>query len=245
MYYIQKSFILLSLWILMGCVPSSNMGSNQSHLQATTPYRTFHTSSYNFISPMLQNNSTQRDRNRYLKEFLSQSDVQCQHYLRRSSTVNQHSEAEQSLYMSIFDTVSMIFGISYITETAKQAINATTVKAEDNQVAYQNALTPEIFRGVEIGRIRYGKKMLSQTSRPLKEYSVADLQRDMLNYDKMCSREYGLIEINRALKEVQYQMMQPQDQKPKIDPVVIKKKVEAVTKEVKKKEKEREDNHTK
>ncbi len=245
MYFI-KSFLLLSiLLVFLGCVPSSLIDSKQSQLQSTTSDTTFHTRSYNFISSTLNQNSTQIDRNSYLKEFLSQSDVQCQHHLRTPTALNQHSEAEQSLYMNIFDTVSMLFGIRYITETAKQAINASTLKAEDNQVAYQNALIPEIFRGVEIGRIRYAKKMLNKTSKSLEEYSLADLEKDMINYDKMCSREYGLIEINRALKEVQYQMMQATDQKAEIDPLVVKKKVEAVTKEVKKKEEARKDKHIK
>jgi len=247
MYQIQKTVILLSLLVIWGCIPMPN-DSNQAHLQPTSTPPTFHTSTYQFISPPLDTKRNQEERNAYLREFLSQSDMQCQHYLRTPAKPDQQNQIEQNLYMSIFDTVSMLFGIGYITESAKKAITTSSLQAEDNQAAYQNALTPEILKGVEIGRARYAKKLLAQQAKPLNIYTISNVQRDLNNYDKLCSREYGLIEINRALKEVQYQMMQPpQVRKPKIDPVVIKKKVEAVTQEVKKQEelKEEENNLSK
>ena len=61
----------------------------------------------------------------------------------------------------------------------------------------------------------------------------------MRKYDKQCSNEYGLMEINKALRQAQNQMMRRSTEAPKIDPVEIKKKVEVATKKVKEESKKK------
>ena len=73
---------------------------------------------------------------------------------------------------------------------------------------------------------------------PLKKYSIDNLKEDTLKYDKQCNLEYGLIEINRALKEMQSQMNSrsiTKEPTPTIDPQIIKDKVAQATQEVKEK----------
>ena len=77
----------------------------------------------------------------------------------------------------------------------------------------------------------------------LKAYSINNLREDMLKYDKQCNDAYGLIEINRALRQMQstmYRQTTPVTPTLNIDPQTIKAKVEAATKEVKEKKIEKE-----
>jgi len=224
-----------SLFAFTGCVSGLDVGNSLSPNESLSPNR-FITNRDIFLTSTLSANSTQSERNRFMDEFISQSDMQCQHYLGNYQNRNKNisSHTEQSLYMSIFDTVSLLFGVKYITDTAKEVfVNSTNTYTPENQSMYQNALSPEIIRGVEIARLRYANAMKKRKKESLDSYSIVDFQNDMLAYDKQCSNEYGLIEINRALRQAQNQMMRLPTLKPKIDPMEIKEKVVVATKKVK------------
>jgi hypothetical protein len=234
---VKKYMMVLALVEFTGCVSGVNVGN--SLLSGEHGYENrFNTNQYAFLTPSLDATSTQQDRNSFLEEFISQSNMQCQHYLgnpqHRTQSIT--SSAEQTLYMSIFDTVSMLFGVKYITDVAKGVfLSNTTTNTPENQSMYQNALGPEIIRGVEIARLRYANLMRAKKAKSLEHYSVEHFQSDMVKYDKQCSNEFGLMEINNALREAQTQMMRSGIVKPKIDPVEIKKKVEVATKKVEEK----------
>lgn len=239
---VKRYVMILSLFTLTGCV--SGLDTGNSLVSETDEYQNrFHTNHYSFLTPVLSANSTQSDRNSFLEEFILQSDMQCQHYLRNSQhgTQKTTTSTEQTLYMSIFDTVSLLFGVKYITDTAKNVfINNTNTNTPENQSMYQNALTPEIIRGVEIARLRYANAMRARKNEKLEHYSIASLKNDMMKYDKQCSNEFGLMEINKALRQAQQQMMRTGAEKPKIDPIEIKKKVEVATKKIKEESKKKE-----
>jgi hypothetical protein len=77
--------------------------------------------------------------------------------------------------------------------------------------------------------------MTSKKNLDLKTYSINNLQEDTLKYDKQCDDAYGLIEINRALKEMQNAVhIKTASNTPRlnIDPKAIKDKVEAASKKV-------------
>lgn len=237
---VKKYIVWFSLFSLMGvgftgCVSGLNSGSSLAPGENGYENR-FNTNQYSFLTSRLDATSTKNDRNLFLEEFISQSDMQCQRYLGNSQYQTQKvtSSAEQTLYMSIFDTVSLLFGVKYITDTAKEVfISNTNTNTPENQSMFQSALTPEIMRGVEIARLRYSNAMRARKDEKVESYSVVNLQNDMAKYDKQCSNEFGLMEINKALRQAQNQMMRSGVAKPKIDPIRIKKKVEDATKKVK------------
>ena len=238
-----KIYILLSSLVgFSGCV--SDLNSGNSLAPGERGYENgFNTNQYVFLASRLDATSTKDDRNSFLEEFLSQSDMQCQHYLGSSQHQSKKvtTSAEQTLYMNIFDTVSLLFGVKYITDTAKEVfVSNTNTNTAENQSMYQSALSPEIIRGVEIARFRYANMMRARKDDNLKSYSIVNLQNDMKKYDKQCSNEFGLMEINKALRQAQNQMMRSGVANPKIDPVEIKKKVEVATKKVKEEKKKKE-----
>jgi hypothetical protein len=231
---VKKYMVVLALIGFTGCVSGVNVGNSLVSGEHGYENR-FNTNQYAFLTPSLDRTSTQEERNSFLEEFISQSNMQCRHYLgnpqHRTQSIT--SSAEQTLYMSIFDTVSMLFGVKYITDVAKGVfLSNTTTNTPENQSMYQNALGPEIIRGVEIARLRYANIMRAKKKESLERYSIEHLQRDMAKYDKQCSNEFGLIEINNALRQAQTQMMRSGIVKPKIDPIEIKKKVEVATQKV-------------
>lgn len=236
----MKKKVLLSgviiVSIFTGCVQNPLL---PNHLNATGGEQKaliFKTNQATFINE-LNSKTTKTGRNSYIDEFILKSDIQCRKYLATPIVKSTPTNAKNTLYMNIFDTVSTVFGIKYITDTAKVMLSGEEQNRLDNQKAYQNAFSPEIKRGVEINRARYAKKLQNKQSKSLKEYSIKDVQQDILLYDKQCNEEYGLIEINRALKAMQQNINQPKvDNKPKINIEAIKNKVTKVTKEVKKKE---------
>ena len=248
---VKKYIVLASLLTLTSCVSNLDSSSGLSPSESGGYQSGFRTDLNRFLTPMVDATSNKEERNSFLDEFIEQSDMQCQYYLGNYQHKTQEkttSHAEQTLYMSIFDTVSLLFGVKYITDTAKEVfINSTNIdnNTAENQSMYKSALTPEIIRGVEIARLRYATAMKKRKNETLKSYSIAELQNDMEKYDKQCSNEYGLMEINKALRQAQNQMMRRSTEAPKIDPVEIKKKVEVATKKVreeskKKKSKEQE-----
>ena len=233
---IQLSSIATVL-LLTGCVSAlpNMLGSNleQNNQKAVT----FKTNQVHFMHS-LKNNSNLDERNNYLDEFILKSDIQCQNYLNNPLVKPEVDDSKDSLYMSMFDTVSGLFGMSLATNAAKAVFLDKNGESLEEKKAYVNALSPEIRKGVEIGRNRFAKSMTKKKNLNLKAYSINNLREDTLKYDKQCDDAYGLIEINRALKEMQnsmYTRTMPVSQVPKIDPKTIKAKVEAVSKEVKKK----------
>ncbi len=190
----------------------------------------FHTDRSMFIATVDDVSPTKEERNALIDEFIMKSNLQCQHYLDNPLNTSS-SPKKQGLYMDIFDGVSQAFGVKSITDGAKKLY---IQKSEDGsnkaKIAYENALSPEIKRGVEIAREKYAQKMILRRTRMIESYTIAMMEQDMNNYDKLCSYETGLIEINRALKKAQRQpKIKPFS--PKIDPTTIKNKVEAVTRE--------------
>ena len=235
MFRIKKVLMLSSVLLFVACVPSEQTTLNPLSLKQKNHTSTlFQTNLDNFVSSPFHKNLTQEERNRFIKEFIFQSNMQCQHHLQQPSQTQQNTQNEQNLYMNIFDTVSMLFGVSHITESAKKALMTNTQESSSNQQKYQNALTPEILKGVEIGRKRYANTILKKYPLPIKEYGTDALKKDMSNYDKQCNHTYGLIEINRALMALQQNIQEPSRtlSTVKIDPVEVKKKVEDVTKKV-------------
>jgi len=230
---IKTSSIFTAL-LLTGCasglpgVMSSNL--DQNNQKAVT----FKTNQVHFMHS-LKDGSNLNERNNYLDEFILKSDMQCQNYLNNPLVKPEVDESKDSLYMSMFDTVSSLFGISLATNAAKAVFLENDAESLDEKKAYVNALTPEIRKGVEIGRSRFAKSMIKKKNFDLKAYSVNNLREDSLKYDKQCDDAYGLIEINRALKEMQSAMHTATVATTptiKIDPKAIKAKVEAATKEV-------------
>lgn len=212
--------------LLSGCVSNPLIPSNLSDNHKKKAL-TFKTNTTSFISEL-------KNRNSYMDEFILKSDMQCENYL-NTPQVQATTEAENSsLYMNIFDTVSTLFGMKLITDTAKVMVSGEEDKIE-NQNSYKRALSPEIFRGVEINRERYAKKMKNKQKVSEKEYSLEAFQKDMLTYDKQCAEEYGLIEINRALKAMQHNIQHPAvaSTKAPISIEAVKNSVKAVTQEVK------------
>ena len=201
----------------------------------------FQTDQSRFISGLLSSTSTLEDRESFVKEFISKSDIQCQHYLNNPNVKSEESSKKNSLYMGIFDMVSLLFGVKQITDSAKALYNNSSSSSENRDI-YKDALTPEIIKAVEIGRARYAKKMIGKSRQSVDKYSLDDINRDTQAYDKQCNREYGLIEINRALKYAQQQMLKHRSsktirQRVVINPIEIKKRVEDATKKAQAQEK--------
>ena len=228
----------LALLFVTGCLqPSIDISSNYNS-NTVTKALTFSTNEHNFIYS-LNKVSTKQERKNYMDEFFLKSDMQCANFLNQPLQKTNNSNKNNSLYMSIADTVSTLFGLSYITNTAKAVfLDANDDESVEEKTAYANALSPEIRKGVEIARARFAKEMIKKQALPLKKYSIDDLKEDTLKYDKQCNLEYGLIEINHALKEMQSQMNSrsiTKEPTPTIDPQIIKDKVAQATQEVKEK----------
>jgi len=242
MKQITKITSSITLLLLTGCAAA--LPSMTSHATDAKQQKAlfFQTNQVHFMHT-LKERSTQQVRNEFMDEFLLKSDIQCQNYLNNSLQKPEPNQQEDSLYMNIFDTVSGLFGTSLVTNTAKAVFLENGETAQEEKQAYTNALSPEIRKGVELGRSRYAKTMTQKKSLDLKAYSIQDLKTDMLKYDKQCNDAYGLIEINRALKEMQNSVYAtPTLRTPsllKIDPTSIKEKVVAATKEVEEKKVEK------
>ena len=241
----NTSKILLSTYTVLlvnGCIqPSINTSSNYNSNSATNTL-IFSTNEHNFMHS-LNKTSNQQERNSYMDEFFLKSDMQCANYLNQPLQKTDDSAKNDSLYMNIAEGVSSLFGLGYITSTAKAVFLDDNGKASKGEkAAYVNALSPEMRKGVEIARARFSKEMQKKKSLPIEKYPINRLKEDTLKYDKQCNLEYGLIEINRALKTMQTQMntrVTPQEPKLTIDPQVIKNKVAQATQEVKEKKEEK------
>ncbi|MBU1666887.1 hypothetical protein KKC13_00565 [bacterium] len=229
----------MAIVLFAGCATTTTLPTNLGLEASQSNVKTlsFATDKSKFMTKLGSNISIQ-NRNAYMDEFIFQSDIQCQRYLNNPLTKGEKSSTESNLYMNLFDTVSAMFGMKYITDSAKSALMDDKSTNAENQQAYENALSPEIRRGVEIARVRYAKEMMAKKSLPIDRYGSVQLEEDMNTYDKQCNDEYGLIEINRALKDMQNQMRTGTvpTQQLMIDPQAIKDKVTAVTNEVKEKE---------
>lgn len=191
----------------------------------------FQTNQTMFIATVDNIVSTKKERNALIDEFIITSNIQCQYYLNNPLRKSSSNPRKQGLYMDIFDGVSQVFGVKNITDGAKRLYKKDDKGGSNKaKIAYENALSPEIKRGVEIARENYAQKMILRKTRMIESYTISMLKRDMKNYDKLCKYETGLIEINKALKKAQ-QRPRIQPFSPKIDPTAIKNKVAAVTKE--------------
>ena len=213
--------------LLNGCISDPLIPSTFSNDNYKQKALIFKTNTTTFISEL-------KNRNSYMDEFILKSDMQCQNYLNTPQAQTNTEIENSNLYMSIFDTISTLFGMKVVTDTAKIMVSGVENKIE-NQNSYKQALSPEIFRGVEINRERYAKKMKEKQALSEKEYSLKAFQKDMLTYDKQCAEEYGLIEINRALKAMQHNIQQPAvaSTKAPISIEAVKNSVKTVTEEVK------------
>jgi len=246
MGHIKKVTSVIGVLLMTGCIgtTANPFESNLNNNDGTNQSLYFQTNKYNFMNS-LKNVKSSESRNKYMDEFLLKSDMQCANYLNKPLTKT-NTIKNNSLYMNIFDTASTLFGIKYITDTAKAVFLSNDGESIEEKEAYANALSPEIRKGVEIGRARYAKEMNNKKSLPLKKYSAKDLKIDTLKYDKQCDDSYGLIEINRALKEMQMAVNTRtivKEPRLSIDPQSIKKKVTEATKEVKEKEVQKKKKH--
>lgn len=231
-YLVVASVALL----LTACVTPDVVPDYLDNNTQTTPQKPlkFQTNQSTFLISISDAGQSVENRNRFMDEFLLKSDMQCEHFL-NSPVVDQQPQTneEKSLYMSMFDTMSFLFGTKYLTDVAKGAFSDNSAEAQADKEAYKNALSTEIQQGVKIARSRYAQQMIAKKGADLNAYSINDMEKDMLVYDQQCSEAYGLVEINRALRDAQHQMTQPQAQTvPAIDPTAIKAKVEAVSKQV-------------
>lgn len=227
----------VSFLLFTGCA-SDFPNLLEANLQQNTQKAISFKTNQAYFMHTLKDNATQQERNEYLDEFILKSDVQCQNYLNAPLTKPQVDEQHNSLYQNMFDIVANLFGISMATDAAKAVFLENDTESLEEKKAYVNALSPEIRKGVEIGRSRFAHAMQQKKRLDIKEYSVNDLREDILKYDRLCNDAFGLIEINRALKAMQNTMQNqtaPITQTPTIDPKTIKAKVEEATKEVKEK----------
>ncbi|CAA6816900.1 MAG: Unknown protein [uncultured Sulfurovum sp.] len=241
MKVLKPNISILTLLLLTGCVPSvPPLSNNASNVNHQTQALSFETNQVHFINTLKAQN-TQKERNDFMEEYILKSDIQCQNYLSNPLQKTETTTNKDSLYMNIFDTVSSLFGISLVTNTAKAIFSGNDVASQEEKQAYANALTPEIRKGVELGRSRYAQNMIQKKPLDLNAYPIENLQSDILKYDKQCNDAYGLIEINRALKEMQNSVNAPRTASTlNIDPTAIKDKVVSVTKEVEEKKIEKE-----
>lgn len=195
----------------------------------------FRTDMTSFINTLDKDAPNIKNRNAVMDEFILKSDMQCEQYLNRSLT-KPSSKKTNGLYMSIFDVTSQLLGIKTITDGVKEVYKSSDDETKkETKLAYEKALSPEIKRGVEIAREEYARtQMYAKKYKLIESYTNDMLERDMQNYDKLCSHEVGLIEINKALKKIRKRPKKVKPFSPKvvIDPVVIKNKIEAVNKEV-------------
>lgn len=223
-----------SILLFTACVPSMpNMGTSNLD-QSSQKAVLFKTNQVHFMQT-LRDTSSQQERNLYLDEFLLKSDIQCQNYLNSPLKKPEVDKSKNSLYTNLFDSVASLFGVSLVTNTAKAVFLENNGESTKEKKAYANALSPEIRKGVELGRSRYAQGMIQKKNLDLKKYSINNLREDILKYDKQCNDAYGLIEINRALNEMKNSRTRvPTATTPRlqINPKSIKDKVEAASKEV-------------
>jgi len=237
----MKSLLLLTTAIVLtGCVSTGLQLNGLNNLDESKSLR-FSTNESKFIN-RLDSKSTKESRNQYIDEFILKSDVQCQQYLHNPKIDKKTDDAQSTLYMNIAHTVSSLMGLGYITQTAEAIFLNDDTSNKEAQEAYENALSPEIIRGVEIVRERYAFKIKKKKNYPISKYNSNQVTKDISLYDQQCDKEYGLIEINRALKEMQEQMRNPTYSAKtaptkKINIESVKKKVKDVSKEVKEKKK--------
>lgn len=218
---------LAALFLMSGCGQPAKEKKDQ-----VSGFKTNYSA---FLNTMDTASPNKKNRNALMDEFIIKSDVQCQQYL-NSALTKSPSKNTNGLYMNVFDATSQVLGVKNITDGVKNVYLSSDddTKAEARS-AYEKALSPEIKRGVEIAREEYAQtNMYAKKYKLIESYTYEMLERDMQNYDKLCSHEVGLIEINKALKKMQKRRKKVTPFSPKlvIDPVTIKNKVEAVTKEV-------------
>jgi len=196
----------------------------------------FHTKRSSILAVLDKDKPNKETRNAYMDEFVATSDLQCQQYLSKSLEPSEENKKENSLYMNIFDTASTIVGVKTLTDSAKEIYNSSNeVTKKETKTAYAKALSPEIKRGVELAREEYAKtKLYTKKYKLIESYGYVALEKDLKTYDKLCSHEIGLLEINKALKKMQKipsNAPAPFTSKLVIDPAVIASKVEKVNKE--------------
>jgi len=195
----------------------------------------FQTDQSGFIAKVDKKSPTKEERNELIDEFIIKSNLQCQHYLNDPINKAAANPKKSELYMEIFDGVSDAFGVKPITDGAKRLYKKDDPNKKNKaKLAYENALSPEIRRGVELARENYAQKMILRKTRMIESYTIPMLKRDMRNYDKLCNYETGLIEINKALKRALKRAEEKREMEPfspKIDIKMIKNKVESVTKQ--------------
>jgi hypothetical protein len=231
-----KYTTLLTLLTFTACVPTIPPTALN---QQTSQTLVFKTSQANFMHD-LKGGDTVKNRNAFIDEFIFQSNIQCQNYLNNPLKKPETDTTKTSLYMNLFDSVATLFGISLVTNSAKAVFLENNANSEEEKKAFATALSPEIRKGVELGRSRYAKTMVEKKKLDLKAYSIDDVKVDTFKYDRQCSDAYGLIEINRALKEMQTAMNRPPSvATPAINPNSVKDKVIEATKEVEEKKEEK------
>lgn len=223
-YYLTGSIVLL---LIAGC--------GQPAKKEKVKVRGFKTNMSLFINTLDNASPSRKNRNAFMDEFILKSDLQCQQYLDRPLSTSSSSGKKNGLYMDIFDATSQAFGVKNITDGAKKLYSGgDDGKDKEAKLAYEKALSPEIKRGVEIAREDYARtNMYAKKYKLIESYTNEMFEHDMQNYDKLCNREIGLIEINKALKKMQKRPKKVSPFSPKlvIDPVTIKNKVETVTRQ--------------
>lgn len=228
----SKITTVIILLTFTACVP--NIPKTSLKQQQAKPLL-FETSQAHFIHS-LNEKSTLQERNDFIDEFILKSDIQCQNYLNNPLKKPETDESKTSLYMNLFDSVATLFGISLVTNSAKAVFLENDVESNEEKKAFATALSPEIRKGVELGRARYARTIKAKKKLDLNTYSIQDVNVDIKKYDRQCDDAYGLIEINRALKEMQTAINRPPSvTTPAINPNRIKDKVIEVTKEVEEK----------
>jgi len=235
---LTKVTLIVGIFLTTGCVENidPHLFSHPNENQNQSKPLVFKTNESDFIY-QLKDIHSPKERNAFMDEFLLKSDMQCSLFLNAPFSSKEETEQNDSLYMALFDTASSLFGMKYITDTAKAVFLNSQGESTQKKEAYANALSPEIRKGVEISRSRYAKSMIEKKELPLEKYGVNDLKKDMLMYDKQCSNTSGLMEINRALKEMQSQLNRTKIVPTRatvspIDPQAIKQGVTKATKKV-------------
>lgn len=226
-------------WIVTVCAVVLITGCGQKTTEPANKKKKitgFQTDQSRFIAKVDKVSPTRKQRNELIDEFILKSNLQCQHYLNDPINRAAANPKKSELYMDIFDGVSEAFGVKNITDGAKRLYKKDTDPAKKNKakLAYENALSPEIRRGVELARENYAQRMILRKTRLIESYTIPMLKRDMRNYDKLCNYETGLIEINKALKKAIKRAEKKRELEPfspKINLKMIKNKVESVTKQ--------------
>ncbi|MBD3794169.1 MAG: hypothetical protein IE889_08480, partial [Campylobacterales bacterium] len=114
-YLVVASVALL----LTACVTPDVVPDYLDNNTQTTPQKPlkFQTNQSTFLISISDAGQSVENRNRFMDEFLLKSDMQCEHFL-NSPVVDQQPQTneEKSLYMSMFDTMSFLFGTKYLTD---------------------------------------------------------------------------------------------------------------------------------